>query len=76
MRLPQKAAFVSHMFYRQPGRDYPIGVRGQEITVIDRDGTRYLDGSGDAAASCFRHDHPDVIAAIQGALEPLDQAPA
>ena len=67
---------MSHMFYRQPGRDYPIGVRGQEITVIDRDGTRYLDGSGDAAASCFRHDHPDVIAAIQGALEPLDQAPA
>ena len=67
---------MNHMVRRQPKYDYPIAVRRGGITIIDRDGTRYLDGSGDAAASCFRHDHLEVIAAIQGALEPLDQAPA
>ena len=67
---------MSHVFYRQPGRDYPIAVRGEGIEIIDRDGKRYLDASGGAAVSCLGHSHPRVIAAIQGALEPLDQAPA
>ena len=56
---------MSHVFYRQPKQDYPVAVAGEGISLIDRDGRRYLDASGGAAVSCLGHGHPRVVAAIQ-----------
>jgi adenosylmethionine-8-amino-7-oxononanoate aminotransferase len=65
---------MSHVFYRQPKHDYPIGVRGEGIEIVDRDGKRYLDASGGAAVSCLGHDHPRVIEAIQTQVAKLAYA--
>lgn len=60
---------VSSVFYREPLHRYPSIHRGEGVYLYDREGRRYLDGSGGAAVSSVGHGHPDVIAAIRDQLE-------
>lgn len=56
---------MTHVFHRDPSRSLPVAVRGEGVYVIDRDGRRYLDGSGGAAVSCLGHDHPRILEAMR-----------
>jgi adenosylmethionine-8-amino-7-oxononanoate aminotransferase len=47
-----------------------VAARGDGCYIIDRDGKRYLDGSGGAAVSCLGHSDASVANAIK---EQLDQ---
>ena len=60
---------VSNVFYREPLHRYPSIQRAEGVYLYDRDGRRYLDGSGGAAVSAVGHSHPAVIAAIRAQLE-------
>ena len=53
------------VFYRSPGHQYPVGMRGEGVYLYDSTGKQYLDGSGGAAVSCLGHGNPDVIEAIR-----------
>ena len=53
------------MFYRSPGHQYPIGMRGEGVYLYDSTGKQYLDGSGGAAVSCLGHGNEKVIEAIR-----------
>jgi adenosylmethionine-8-amino-7-oxononanoate aminotransferase len=44
------------------------------VYLIDRDGKRYLDGSGGAAVSCLGHGHPVVVAAVREQVAKLEYA--
>ncbi|MBN9244034.1 MAG: aspartate aminotransferase family protein [Mesorhizobium sp.] len=65
---------MSHILHRQIHHDYPIAVGGEGVTVIDREGRRYIDASGGAAVSCLGHQHPDVLAAMHAQLDRLAYA--
>ncbi|SDF54121.1 hypothetical protein SAMN05216241_101408 [Limimonas halophila] len=56
---------MSRVLHRSPAASYPVAASGEGPYLFDRDGTRYLDGSGGAAVSCLGHGHPEVVAAIQ-----------
>jgi len=43
---------VSHVFHRSLRHEYPFAVAGEGDYLYDRNGRRYLDGSGGAAVSC------------------------
>jgi len=43
---------VSHVFHRRLRHEYPFAVAGEGDYRYDRNGRRYLDGSGGAAVSC------------------------
>ncbi|MEC9102627.1 MAG: aspartate aminotransferase family protein, partial [Pseudomonadota bacterium] len=45
--------------------------RGNGIYLFDREGKKYLDGSGGAAVSCLGHSDQDVIAAIKAQVDTL-----
>ncbi len=62
---------LSRVFHRNPSTDLPIAVGGEGCYLIDRDGKRYLDGSGGAAVSCLGHNHPAVIRAAAAQVERL-----
>jgi adenosylmethionine-8-amino-7-oxononanoate aminotransferase len=68
------AAARSHVFHRHLRQTYPVAVAGDGPYLIDRDGRRYLDGSGGAAVSCLGHSHPAVIAAVQAQVQKLAYA--
>jgi adenosylmethionine-8-amino-7-oxononanoate aminotransferase len=53
------------MFYRSPGHQYPVGMRGEGVYLYDSSGKQYLDGSGGAAVSCLGHSNAEVIEAIR-----------
>ena len=53
------------VFYRSPGHQYPIGMRGEGVYLYDSTGKQYLDGSGGAAVSCLGHGNEKVIEAIR-----------
>jgi adenosylmethionine-8-amino-7-oxononanoate aminotransferase len=53
------------VFYRDPGHDYPVAVRGKGVYVYDANGKQYLDGSGGAAITCLGYCHPEVTDAIR-----------
>ncbi len=55
---------MPNVFYRDPGNDYPIAVRGEGVYVYDANGKQYLDGSGGAAITCLGYHHPEVTRAI------------
>ncbi|MEM9145079.1 MAG: aspartate aminotransferase family protein [Pseudomonadota bacterium] len=59
----------SHVFPRHSKLNPPVAVGGEGCYLIDRDGKRYLDGSGGAAVSCLGHGDQDVIAAIKDQLD-------
>ena len=55
---------MASVFYREPGHDYPVAVRGEGVYLYDAEGKQYLDGSGGAAISCLGYCHPEVSQAI------------
>ena len=71
--MPIPAA-ASHVFHRHLRQDYPVAVAGDGPYLIDREGRRYLDGSGGAAVSCLGHGHPAVVAAVQQQVRQLEFA--
>ena len=68
------ASSPSHVFHRHLRVDYPVAVAGEGPYLIDRDGRRYLDGSGGAAVSCLGHNHPAIIEAIRQQLGRVEYA--
>ncbi|MEO1609538.1 MAG: aspartate aminotransferase family protein [Pseudomonadota bacterium] len=59
-----------HVFGRSlHGDGPPIIAGGQGCYLIDRNGKRYLDGSGGAAVSCLGHGDREVIEAIKAQLD-------
>lgn len=62
---------MSHVFPRHTAFRPPVAVSGDGCWVIDRDGKRYLDGSGGAAVSCLGHSDQKVIAAVQAQMQAL-----
>ncbi|MBL8327447.1 MAG: aspartate aminotransferase family protein [Rubrivivax sp.] len=65
---------MSHVFHRHLKADYPVAVAGDGPYLIDRDGRRYLDGSGGAAVSCLGHGHPAIVRAVQEQVARLEYA--
>jgi adenosylmethionine-8-amino-7-oxononanoate aminotransferase len=65
---------MSHVFHRHLRQSYPVAVSGEGPYLIDRDGKRYLDGSGGAAVSCLGHNHPVVIKAVVEQVNKLEFA--
>lgn len=65
---------MTHVFHRHLRQDYPVAVAGDGPYLIDRDGKRYLDGSGGAAVSCLGHGHPAVVAAVREQVAKLEYA--
>ena len=65
---------MSNVFYRSPGHDYPVAVRGEGVYLYDSTGKQYLDGSGGAAVSCLGHGHPAVVEAIKAQADKLAYA--
>ncbi len=65
---------MSNVFYRSPGHEYPIAVRGDGVYVYDSAGKQYLDGSGGAAVCCLGHGHPVVVEAIKAQVDQLAYA--
>ncbi|HEY5897943.1 MAG TPA: aspartate aminotransferase family protein [Burkholderiales bacterium] len=62
---------MSHVFHRDPRRQYPCAVAGDGIYLYDREGRRYIDGCGGAAVSCLGHSDRAVIEAVQQQLDAL-----
>jgi adenosylmethionine-8-amino-7-oxononanoate aminotransferase len=56
---------MTRILHRFTSTTPPVAVRGEGIYITDRDGKRYIDGSGGAAVSCLGHGDPDVTRAIQ-----------
>ena len=57
--------------HRSLRHEYPFAVAGEGDYLYDRNGRRYLDGSGGAAVSCLGHSDRAVIEAIARQLEAL-----
>ncbi|MBY6166613.1 aspartate aminotransferase family protein [Pseudooceanicola nitratireducens] len=62
---------MSHVFPRHTASHPPTAERGNGIYLFDREGKKYLDGSGGAAVSCLGHSDQDVIAAIKAQVDTL-----
>ncbi|MCT8327946.1 aspartate aminotransferase family protein [Albidovulum sediminis] len=60
-----------HVFGRSTRGALPVAVAGDGCYLIDREGKRYLDGSGGAAVSCLGHSDPDVRAALHAQIDRL-----
>lgn len=56
---------MTKVVHRRLDVQLPIAVAGDGPYVVDRDGRRYIDGSGGAAVCCLGYSHPAVIAAIR-----------
>jgi adenosylmethionine-8-amino-7-oxononanoate aminotransferase len=65
---------MSHVFHRHLRQHYPVAVSGDGPYLIDRDGKRYLDGSGGAAVSCLGHGHPAIVQAVCEQVHKLEFA--
>ena len=65
---------MTHVFHRHLRHEVPVAVAGDGPYLIDRDGRRYLDGSGGAAVSCLGHGHPAVVAAVREQVSKLEYA--
>jgi adenosylmethionine-8-amino-7-oxononanoate aminotransferase len=50
----------SALFPRNFRKSYPVAVRGQGCWIIDQDGRRYLDASGQAAVVSIGHGVPEI----------------
>ena len=55
---------MGSVFYRDPGHEYPVAVRGEGVYIYDANGKQYLDGSGGAAITCLGYCHREVSKAI------------
>lgn len=65
---------MSHVFYRNPYKKYPVVARGKGIYLYDRQGKRYLDGCGGAVVSAIGHHVPEVVEAIKAQLDSVEFA--
>ncbi len=65
------SARSSHVFPRHTKVVPPIAVGGDGCYLIDRDGKRYLDGSGGAAVSCLGHSDSSVKEAVKAQMDKL-----
>ena len=65
---------MSHVFPRHSKQTLPVVDRGEGCYLYDRDGKRYLDGSGGAAVSCLGHGDAEVIGAIKAQLDAIAYA--
>jgi adenosylmethionine-8-amino-7-oxononanoate aminotransferase len=54
----------SHIIYRRLQHHHPIAERGEGIYLWDRDGRRYIDGSGGAAVVNIGHGVMEVVQAM------------
>jgi adenosylmethionine-8-amino-7-oxononanoate aminotransferase len=71
---PSPARPRSRVFHRHLRHEYPVAVAGDGPYLIDRDGRRYLDGSGGAAVSCLGHGHPAIVEAVREQVARLEYA--
>ncbi len=62
---------MSNVFGRNSRIELPTVTRGKGVYLFDKNGKRYLDGSGGAAVSCLGHSNPRVRAALKNQLEKL-----
>lgn len=63
---------TGHLFARVSNAGpLPVAARGDGPYIIDRDGKRYLDGSGGAAVSCLGHSDESVRAAIHAQIDAI-----
>ncbi|HEX4241770.1 MAG TPA: aspartate aminotransferase family protein [Steroidobacteraceae bacterium] len=62
---------MSRVLHRAGAPQLPIAVRGDGCYVIDKEGKRYLDGSGGAVVSCLGHSHPRIREAIHQQVDRL-----
>lgn len=60
---------MSHIFGRHTRSSNPIIVGGEGCYLIDKDGKKYLDGSGGAAVSCLGHGDAEITQAIKDQLD-------
>jgi adenosylmethionine-8-amino-7-oxononanoate aminotransferase len=65
---------MSHLVHRSLRQDPPIALRGEGITLYDKDGHAVIDGSGGAAVACLGHGNARVIEAIKAQLDQLTYA--
>ena len=62
---------LDHVFHRHTRSHLPVAVAGDGMYIVDREGRRYLDGSGGAAVSALGHSDPDVRRAIKEQVDSL-----
>ena len=62
---------MDHVFHRHTRNHLPVAVAGDGMYIVDREGRRYLDGSGGAAVSVLGHSDPDVRRAIKAQVDSL-----
>ncbi|MFQ6006578.1 MAG: aminotransferase class III-fold pyridoxal phosphate-dependent enzyme, partial [Woeseia sp.] len=62
---------MSSVFYRDPGHDYPVAVRGEGMYLYSGAGDQYLDMSGGAAVSALGHGHETVTRAVRNQVDKL-----
>ena len=65
---------MTKVLHRHTRISLPEAAGGDGPYLIDRDGKRYLDGSGGAAVSCLGHNHPAVVEAVRAQLGRLSYA--
>ncbi len=65
---------MTRVFPRNSNALPPVGLSCDGMYLADRNGRRYLDGSGGAAVSCLGHGDRDVIDAIKKQLDSMAYA--
>lgn len=62
---------MSFLFPRHCHSNLPIADYGDGCYIVDKQGKRYLDGSGGAAVSCLGHSDPQVTEALKQQLDKI-----
>lgn len=62
---------MSNVLGRNSRTELPTVASGEGVYLFDKNGKRYLDGSGGAAVSCLGHSNARVRAALKNQLEKL-----
>jgi adenosylmethionine-8-amino-7-oxononanoate aminotransferase len=60
------AIHTTSLFSRNLRKQYPVGVRGEGCWIVDADGRRYLDASGQAAVVSIGHGVQEIGRAMAG----------
>lgn len=55
---------MDHVFYRNLRKTYPLVDRGEGVYIWDKNGNRYLDGSGGACVVSIGHGIPEIRSAM------------
>ncbi len=65
---------MSHVFPRNSRAEPPVATGGTGVYLFDRQGRRYIDGSGGAGVSSLGHGHPRITEALKRQAETLAYA--